>query len=79
MSYLKKSSVINVGSDKEYTIKQIAKIWKSLPNEKRQPYVQQARENRTASRRFINSTRYATYDSYHSCLYANILDKWSYK
>ena len=31
-------------------IKQIAKIWKSLPNEKRQPYVQQARENRTASR-----------------------------
>ena len=31
-------------------IKQIAKIWKSLPNEKRQPYVQHARENRTASR-----------------------------
>ena len=31
-------------------IKQIAKIWKSLPIEKRQPYVQQARENRTASR-----------------------------
>ena len=30
-------------------IKQIASIWKSLPNEKRQPYVQQARENRTAS------------------------------
>lgn len=31
-------------------IKQIAKIWKNLPNDKRQPYVQQARENRTASR-----------------------------
>ena len=31
-------------------VKQIAKIWKSLPNEKRVPYVQQARENRTASR-----------------------------
>ena len=31
-------------------IKQIAKIWKTLPNEKRQPYVQQARENRTANR-----------------------------
>ena len=31
-------------------IKQIAKIWKSIPNEQRQPYVQQARENRTASR-----------------------------
>ena len=31
-------------------IKQIARIWKSLPNERRQPYVQQARENRTASR-----------------------------
>ena len=30
-------------------IKQIAKIWKSLQNEKRQPYVLQARENRTAS------------------------------
>ena len=31
-------------------IKQIGKIWKNLPNDKRQPYVQQARENRTASR-----------------------------
>ena len=31
-------------------IKQIAKIWKNLPNDKRQPYVQNARENRTASR-----------------------------
>ena len=31
-------------------IKQIAKIWKNLPNDKRQPYVQAARENRTASR-----------------------------
>eukprot|EP00094_Tigriopus_californicus_P002578 TCALIF_02490-PA protein Name:"Similar to Kmt2c Histone-lysine N-methyltransferase 2C (Mus musculus)" AED:0.04 eAED:0.11 QI:0/0.63/0.25/1/0.81/0.66/12/0/2215 len=31
-------------------IKQIAKIWKTLPNEKRQQYVQQARENRTANR-----------------------------
>ena len=31
-------------------IKQIAKIWKFLPNEQRGPYVQQARENRTASR-----------------------------
>ena len=31
-------------------IKQIMKIWKSLPIEKRQPYVQQARENRTTSR-----------------------------
>ena len=26
-------------------IKQIAKIWKNLPNDKRQPYVQAAREN----------------------------------
>ena len=31
-------------------MKQIAKIWKNLPNDSRQPYVQQARENRTASR-----------------------------
>ena len=31
-------------------IKQIAKVWKNLPNDKRQPYVQNARENRTASR-----------------------------
>jgi hypothetical protein len=31
-------------------IKQIAKIWKNLPNEKRVPYVARARENRTASR-----------------------------
>ena len=31
-------------------IKQISKIWKNLPNDKRQPYVQAARENRTASR-----------------------------
>ena len=31
-------------------IKQISKIWKSLPNKKRQPYIQQAKENRTASR-----------------------------
>ena len=31
-------------------IKQIAKIWKNLPNDKRIPYVQQARENRTANR-----------------------------
>ena len=31
-------------------IKQIAKIWKTLPNEKRVPYVTRARENRTASR-----------------------------
>ena len=30
--------------------KQINKIWKQLANDKRQPYVQQARENRTASR-----------------------------
>ena len=28
-------------------IKQIAKIWKNLPNDKRQPYVQAARENLT--------------------------------
>ena len=34
----------------EERIKQIAKIWKNLPNEKRQPYVTKARENRTASR-----------------------------
>ena len=27
-------------------IKQISKIWKNLPNDKRQPYVQAARENR---------------------------------
>ena len=31
-------------------MKQIAKIWKNLPNEKRAPYVQRARENRTANR-----------------------------
>jgi hypothetical protein len=31
-------------------MKQIAKIWKNLPNEKRAPYVQKARENRTANR-----------------------------
>ena len=31
-------------------IKQIAKIWKKLPNDKRQPYVQAAKENRTDSR-----------------------------
>jgi hypothetical protein len=31
-------------------IKQIAKIWKNLPNDKRVPYVSRARENRTASR-----------------------------
>ena len=31
-------------------IKQIAKIWMNFPNDKRQPYVQAARENRTASR-----------------------------
>ena len=30
-----------------YRIKKIAKIWKILPNDKRQPYVQAARENRT--------------------------------
>ena len=29
-----------------YRIKKIAKIWKILPNDKRQPYVQAARENR---------------------------------
>ena len=34
----------------EERVKQIAKIWKNLPNEKRQPYVTKARENRTASR-----------------------------
>ncbi|XP_042908867.1 histone-lysine N-methyltransferase 2C isoform X4 [Parasteatoda tepidariorum] len=31
-------------------VKQIAKIWRSLPPEKRQPYLQRARENRAASR-----------------------------
>jgi len=31
-------------------VKQIAKIWMNLPDDKRQPYVQAARENRTASR-----------------------------
>ena len=31
-------------------IKQIAKIWKNLPTEKRAPYVTKARENRTANR-----------------------------
>ncbi|KAL1415105.1 hypothetical protein MTO96_006978 [Rhipicephalus appendiculatus] len=30
--------------------KQIAKIWRNLPPEKRQPYLQKARENRAASR-----------------------------
>ena len=34
----------------EERIKQIAKIWKNLPNEKRVPYVTKARENRTANR-----------------------------
>ena len=37
-------------------IKQIAKIWKNLPNDKRQPYVQAARENRTASRMKVRFT-----------------------
>ena len=32
-------------------IKQIAKIWKSLSNEERQPYMKKARENRYESRR----------------------------
>ena len=31
-------------------LKQIAKIWKNLPPDKRQPYVTMARENRTQSR-----------------------------
>ncbi|GFU34433.1 hypothetical protein NPIL_626691 [Nephila pilipes] len=31
-------------------VKQIAKIWRSLPAEKRQPYLQRARENRSFSR-----------------------------
>ena len=30
-------------------INQIAKIWKNLPNDTRQPYVHAARKNRTAS------------------------------
>ncbi|XP_067143136.1 histone-lysine N-methyltransferase 2C-like isoform X4 [Centruroides vittatus] len=30
--------------------KQIAKIWRNLPSDKRQPYLQKARENRAASR-----------------------------
>ena len=34
----------------EERIKQIAKIWKNLPNEKRVPFVTKARENRTANR-----------------------------
>ena len=33
----------------DHRIKQIAKIWMNLPNEKRQPYIQAARENCTAS------------------------------
>ena len=33
-----------------HRIKQISKVWKNLPNDMRQPYVQAARENRTASR-----------------------------
>ena len=32
-----------------HRIKKIAKIWRDLPNDKRQPYIQAARENRTAS------------------------------
>ena len=40
-------------------IKQIAKIWKNLPNEKRAPYVQRARENRTANR--LNKTPVSFY------------------
>ena len=35
MNYLKKSSVINVGSDKEYTIKQIAKIIAKVTSDKK--------------------------------------------
>lgn len=31
-------------------IKQITKIWKNNPNERRAPYVTKARENRTANR-----------------------------
>ena len=47
-------------------IKKIAKIWKKMPNEKRQPYVQAARENRTASCmnkqvRFFFTFKNATY------------------
>ena len=34
----------------DHRIKQISKVWMNLPNDKRQPYVQAARENRTASR-----------------------------
>ena len=31
-------------------IKQLAKTWKDVPNDQRQPYVEQARSNRTARR-----------------------------
>jgi len=41
-------------------IKQIAKIWMNLPDDKRQPYVQAARENRTASRMNKQQRRYFT-------------------
>jgi hypothetical protein len=46
-------------------IKQIAKIWKNLPNDKKQPYYQAAGENCTASRmnkqvRFFFSFKNAT-------------------
>ena len=33
----------------DHHIKQISKVWENLPNDKRQPFVQAARENRTAS------------------------------
>ena len=44
-------------------IKQIAKIWKNLPNDKRQPYVQAARENRHMNKqvRFFFTFKNATY------------------
>merc|ERR1712153_259913 len=43
-------------------IKQIAKIWMNLPDDKRQPYVQAARENRTASRQPDDETDEEDYD-----------------
>ena len=57
-------------------MKQIAKIWKNLPNEKRAPYVQRARENRTANRmnrgpvsipRFLSFSGDCDSSSVHKC------------
>lgn len=46
-------------------IKQITKIWKTLPNERRSPYVTKARENRTANRINRPTVGYLTFNLYN--------------